>query len=211
MAKGFSFVLVTVVMVMMMVFGMLSMSSAHADLRLSAKAAAAQTTYYQLDSDGEKLRASCAGAAADAWAQSKVFVSAKQYQQTLPVDFYSCLQPLVTAARANPGSNDNALTHGVFFYFLEQQLNNVKGDYNLSFKVDYDALSSSISTHTSGSHAMLVYATIKSQQSANNSLSIVLACDYSEQGTPVFQTISWQSSVSGLTIDDNQKIRVFGS
>jgi len=210
-AKGFSFVLVTVVMVMMMVFGLLSLTSAGADMRLSKKAAATQQVYYELDSKGERLYASCADVAASAAGSANTFMGDKLYNGSLPDDFYTCLLPLVSEVKNAPNGDGYALLkRGVFFYYLEKQLNNVKGDYNLSYKVDTDALGNAISSRNAGAHVAYVYSTINSELSSNNSLTITLVCDYGDAaGRPAFKAAAWKTAVSGLEISSSSKINVW--
>ena len=211
MAKGFSFVLVTVVMVMMLVFGLLSFSSAAADLRLSQKAAVAQQVYYALDSEGEQLYASCEGAAASSSAYADAYISGKQYMQVQPEDFYPSLTPLVASVKLSPGGNDSALLkRGIFFYDLEKQLEQIKGSYNLSYKLDQSALGAALGGHGGDEPVAFVYATITSKSSPGNTLSITLVCDFGDlQTAPSFRVTEWESAVSGLTINTSQKINVW--
>ncbi|MDR3645411.1 MAG: hypothetical protein P4M02_10100 [Clostridia bacterium] len=210
-AKGFSFVLVTVVMVMMMVFGLLSLTSAGADMRLSQKASITQQVYYELDAKGEQLYAACAGAAGQAALSADAFMDGKLYNGALPDDFYTCLLPLVSKVKSAPNGDGYApLKRGVFFYYLEKQLDNVKGDYNLSYKVDTDALSAAISTQNPAAPVAYVYSTIDSRLAENNSLGITLICDYGgTAAAPAFKTAAWKTAVSGLEISSSSKVNVW--
>lgn len=214
-AKGFSFVLVSVVMVMMMVFGMLSLSSASADLRLSKKAAAAQTTYYSMDSKATRLAGGCAQASASAWADAQAFVKDKKYLSSQPETTYACVTPLIEAARANPGVNDAALTKGLYFCFLSKRLDVLKNDTGLamnsiSVKTDEAALAAALS---GGNNVIVttVDALVKGGEKNNNSLDVTFTCACPADTAPVFKTVRWKASVSGLDISDNKKIKVFGS
>lgn len=211
MAKGFSFVLVTVVMIMMLVFGMLSLSSASADKRLSEKAVSAQETYYGLDSRGEELLAACGNAAANAQAAAESFMSQKRYAQTLPEDFFACLQPLASSPGAAGSDSYRKLERGVMFYELEKQLSSVAGDFTISYQVDQSALKSALSADD-GSSAVIatIYASIVSTESPNYSLNVSLACRFGTlDNMPSFETTQWQSNVSGLELSSSSSVHLF--
>ena len=203
MAKGFSFVLVTVVMIVMMVFGLLSLSTAGADFRLSQKNAQAQTIYYGLDNSGERLRAESEAAIDFAAAQADDFMVQKKYYNVLPVNFFSCLLPLVNQVKAAPDTSGAAyaqLKRGVFFFYLESRLASIKG-YGVSYKVDTAALAAVTSgTNVRETEIASVYSTITSSINNRYTLNIFLQCPYGENVTPDFKIKKWAEAVSGNDI-----------
>ena len=197
-------------MVMMMVFGLLSLSSAKADLRLSQKAVTAQKVYYELDGKGERLNAACAAAAASAQKKAGVFMSEKLYSDTLPDDFFSCLTPLIGRVQSGDNSAYETLSRGVFFYYLQQQLESIRGDYNLSYKVDTGALQDAIVSGNADARVACVYSVIHSTQAENNSLNITLVCAYGTAlSSPSFRAEAWETNVSGLEISGSSHINVW--
>ena len=203
MAKGFSFVLVTVVMIVMMVFGLLSLSTAGADFRLSQKNAQAQTIYYGLDSSGERLYAESEAAIDFAAVQADDFMVQKKYYNVLPVNFFSCLLPLVNQVKETPDTTGAAyaqLKRGVFFFYLESKLASIKG-YGVSYKVDTAALATVIGgTNVKETVIASLYSTITSSINSRYTLNIFLQCPYGENTTPDFKVQKWAEAVNGNNI-----------
>ena len=207
--------LVSVVMVMMMVFGMLSLSSASADLRLSQKAAAAQTTYYAVDTSATKLAGGCSQASKSAWTEAQTFVKDKKYLTSQPKTMLAGVSALIDAAKANPGANDAELTRGVYFCMLAEKLDAIKSDASIgmnsvTYKIDDAALAAGIQN---GGTAVVVTVTasVTGGEKKNNNLDVTLTCAGPTDSAPAFKATTWKASVSGLEIDENQKIKVFGS
>lgn len=66
-------------------------------------------------------------------------------------------------------------------------------------------------TLTRGSGGTAVTAVAKGGKNQASSLTAVLVCEWSAQGTPQIRVTKWQAAVSGAEIKDDKKIKVFGS
>lgn len=212
MSKGFSFVLVCIVMVVMLVFGLISDSVSGADLRMSQKAVQNQQIYYGLDSSGEHILFDCATAVSSAQSSAQLFISEQQYNTALPKDFYSFLLPLVNEYKKNSSEAEKTqLQNGVFFYYLSEQLAQLKNSDGITYNVDLAALNALLAGNGKQNAAIVtLQKTINSSIDPKYSLNISLQCNFPAQtAVPVFKVMEWTSFVNGINISDDQKVNVW--